>query len=129
MRAEFVYHKLQVWHLAKGLVKDIYAITKRFPTEEKFGLVGQINRAAISIASNIAEGSGRTSRRDQAHFTQLAYGSLMEVSCQLEIACDLDFITEDEFQSVFGSIKTIAEKLSALRRSQLAEMNKKPVER
>lgn len=128
MRAEFVYHKLQVWHLAKGLVKDIYAITKRFPPEEKFGLVGQINRAAISIASNIAEGSGRTSRRDQAHFTQLAYGSLMEVACQLEISRDLDFITEDELQSVFGSIKTIAEKLSALRRSQLAEMNKKPVE-
>ncbi|MBW6474702.1 MAG: four helix bundle protein [Anaerolineaceae bacterium] len=128
MRIEFVYHKLQVWHLAKGLVKNIYSITKRFPPEEKFGLVGQINRAAISIASNIAEGSGRTSRKDQAHFTQLAYGSLMEVACQLEIARDLDFIGEDDLTAVFASIKTIAEKLSALRRSQLAEMNKKTVE-
>lgn len=119
----FVFHKLQVWRLAKELVKDIYNLTKRFPAEERFGLASQINRAAISVASNIAEGSGRISRKDQAHFTQLSYGSLMEVACQLEIARDLDFVTEDELQSVCRSIKTVAEKLSALRSSQLSSLN------
>ena len=126
MRHAFVFHKLQVWHLAKELAKEIYSITKRFPLDEKFGLVLQLNRAAVSVASNLAEGSGRTSRKDQAHFTQLAYGSLMEVACQLEIAADLHFISEDEFQKICASIKTISEKLSALRNSQLSSLNPQP---
>ena len=123
MRETFVYHKLQVWHLAKDLVKDIYGFTKSFPAEEKFGLTAQINRAAISVASNIAEGSGRMGRKDQAHFTQLSYGSLMEVACQLEIAKELDFMSEDELNRISGSIQTLAQKLSALRSSQLSSLN------
>jgi four helix bundle protein len=119
MRTTFVYHKLQVWHLAKDLVKEIYRVTKGFPAEEKFGLVSQINRAAISVASNIAEGSGRISRKDQAHFTQLAYGSLMEVACQMEISFDLGFIPENELSSVTKAICILSEKLSALRTAQL----------
>jgi four helix bundle protein len=119
MRPPFVYHKLQVWHLSKDLVKDVYGITKGFPAEEKFGLVSQINRAAISVASNIAEGSGRTGRKDQAHFTQVAYGSLMEVACQLEIACDLGFASDMELNTVYMKINSLAEKLSALRTSQI----------
>ena len=71
-KPSFVFHKLQVWHLAKDLAKEIYGITKGFPAEEKFGLVSQLNRATISVASNLAKGSGRMSRKDQAHFTQLA---------------------------------------------------------
>jgi len=105
--------------MAKNLVKEVYNVTKGFPAEEKFGLVSQINRASISIASNIAEGSGRTSRKDQAHFTQLAYGSLMEVACQLEIAHDLGFFAESELNALHGKIDTLAEKLSALRTAQL----------
>jgi four helix bundle protein len=119
MRKTFVYHKLKVWHLAKDLVKDIYIITKSLPAEQKYGLISQINRAAVSIASNIAEGSGRTSRKDQAHFTQLAYGSLMEVACQLEIACELGFITEHDLENLFSIINDLAEKLSSLRTAQL----------
>ncbi len=115
----FTFHKLHVWHLAKSLVIDVYKLTREFPAAEKYGLVYQINRAAISIASNLAEGSGRTSRKDQAHFTQIAYGSLMEVACQLEIAQELGFMTRDELQAVSGSMKTVAEKLSALRSAQL----------
>ena len=105
--------------MAKSLVIDVYKLTREFPAAEKYGLVYQINRAAISIASNLAEGSGRTSRKDQAHFTQIAYGSLMEVACQLEIAQELGFMTRDELQAVSGSMKTVAEKLSALRSAQL----------
>lgn len=119
MRTTFVFHKLQVWHLAKDLVKDVYRVTKAFPAEEKFGLVSQINRAAVSVASNIAEGSGRTSRKDQAHFTQLAYGSLMEVACQMEISFELGFVLESELSSVTKAICILSEKLSALRTAQL----------
>ena len=129
MREAFVFHKLQVWHLTKELVKDIYTLTGRFPSKEKFGLASQINRAAISVASNLAEGSGRTSRKDQAYFTQLAYGSLMEVACQLEIATDLQFICEEDFQSACASIKVISEKLSAMRSSQLSSLNPHPSSR
>ena len=121
MKITFTYHKLQVWHLAKDLVIAVYKVTKGFPAEEKFGLVSQLNRAAVSVASNIAEGSGRTSRKDQAHFTQLAYGSLMEVACQLEIACDLQFLVEKEYMPIAVAIDTLSAKLSALRSAQLAE--------
>lgn len=115
----FTYHKLQVWHLAKALVIEIYKVTNKFPVEERFGLVSQLNRAFVSVASNIAEGSGRTSRKDQAHFTQLAYGSLMEVACQLEIACDLGFIVEKEYLPIANSIDILSGKFSALRTAQL----------
>jgi four helix bundle protein len=124
MRTSFVYHKLQVWHMAKDLVKDVYSITKYFPAEEKFGLVSQINRAVISVASNIAEGSGRTSRKDQAHFTQLAYGSLMEVACQIEIACDLGFVADAGLSTIYSKINSLAEKLAGLRTSQIKMMRK-----
>jgi len=119
MPVSFVFHKLHVWHLAKGLVKETYRITKAFPSDERFGLVSQMNRAAVSVASNLAEGSGRLSRKDQAHFTQLAYGSLMELACLLEISCELGFMTEEELQGIHSTAKSIAEKLSALRSSQL----------
>jgi four helix bundle protein len=119
----FTFHKLQVWHLAKGLVIAVYKLTRKFPPDEKFGLVSQINRAAVSIASNLAEGSGRISRKDQAHFTQLAYGSLMEVACQLEIAKDFGYISDEDLQAISCSMKTVAEKLSALRTSQLSSLN------
>jgi four helix bundle protein len=123
LRETFVFHKLRVWQEAKGLVKDIYRTTAGFPADEKFGIASQINRAAISIASNIAEGSGRISRKDQAHFSQIAYGSLMEVACQLEIACDLGFVNDDELRVLHRTIKSVAEKLSALRSSQLSTLN------
>jgi four helix bundle protein len=123
VRETFVFHKLRVWHLAKDLVKAVYALTKTFPAEERFGLSAQLNRAAISVASNIAEGSGRVSRKDQAHFSQLAYGSLMEVACQIEIAHDLNLISEEGLQSILSSVKSVAEKLSALRSSQLSSLN------
>lgn len=115
----FTYHKLQVWHLAKELVIAVYKTTKGFPAEEKYGLASQLNRAAVSVASNIAEGSGRTSRKDQAHFTQLAYGSLMEVACQMEISFELGFIQEGNLLPTTKTICILSEKLSALRTAQL----------
>jgi four helix bundle protein len=70
----FSFQKLEVWQMAKKMVVDVYEMTSKFPPEERFGLTSQINRAAVSVASNIAEGSGRTSYKDQAHFTQTVEG-------------------------------------------------------
>ena len=116
---KFPYEKLEVWQDARQLVKKIYAITRRFPSDEKFGIVSQINRAAVSVASNLAEGSSRTSLKDQAHFTQLAYSSLMELTCQLNLTCDLGLIDETKFQEMRRTLSVIANKLNALRKSQL----------
>jgi four helix bundle protein len=108
---------LTVWQIAKRLVVETYKLTRKFPSEEKFGLVSQIKRAAISVASNIAEGSSRSSYKDQAHFSQLAYGSLMEIACQFELAKELGFIGEEAWQNIYVELETPANKLSALRKS------------
>ena len=115
----FPFEKLEVWKLSKAFAVKIYKITENFPNEEKFGLVSQLRRAAVSVASNLAEGSSRKSKKDQAHFSQLAYSSLMEVLCQLEIARDIGYITEDEFQSLRNGASKITYMINALRRSQI----------
>ena len=119
---QFPYEKLDVWQDARTLVKNIYAITKGFPREEKFGIVNQVNRSAVSVASNLAEGSGRTSLKDQAHFSQMAYGSLMELSCQLTLAADLGMLSKDDFIKRKPELLGLANKLNALRKSQLARV-------
>ena len=75
----YPFEKLEVWEQAKDLVKNVYFCTKKFLAEEKYGLVSQLNRAVLSVSSNIAEGSSRKSRKDQGHFYHMAYSSLMEV--------------------------------------------------
>ena len=73
----YSFEKLEVWKEARELVVWIYSITKEYPSEEKFGLVTQLRRAAVSVVSNLAEGSSRKSAKDQAHFSQIAYSSLL----------------------------------------------------
>ncbi len=114
----FPFEKLQVWQLAKELTLAIYDVSKRFPANEQYGLISQINRAVISVASNLAEGSSRISKKDQAHFSQLAYGSLMEVICQLDIAKDLGFLEKGEYNKLRQIIMILSSKTNALRRSQ-----------
>ena len=120
MSHKFPFEKLEVWSLAKDFVKRIYSVTKGFPDDERFGLVSQINRAAVSVASTIAEGSARASRKDQGHFSQIAYGSLMEIACQLVIACELGYIKEPEYSELRHSLEKISNKLNALRKYQLS---------
>ena len=91
------FRNLKAYIIAKDLVKQVYALLKQFPREEQFALCDQLRRAVISIPSNIAEGSGRMSAKDQAHFYSIAYGSLMEVYAQLDVAYDLQYITKEEF--------------------------------
>ena len=115
----FIYRNLDVWKLAKNIIIDIYKITDNFPSKEKFGLCSQMNRASISAASNIAEGCCRVSAKDQAHFTEIAFGSLMELSCQLEIANDLEFLDKVLLNVMLVKVDQLSIKLSALRNSQL----------
>lgn len=114
----FPFEKLEVWQLAKELVLSIYNISKKFSSNEKYGLTSQINRAVISVASNLAEGSSRISKKDQAYFSQLAYSSLMEVVCQLNIGMDLDFVIKEEYTMLRQKIMVLSNKINALYRSQ-----------
>lgn len=108
------FRNLNVYIKSKELVKQIYELLKKFPREEQFALSDQLRRAVISIPSNIAEGSGRNSQKDQAHFYNIAYGSLMEVFSQLDIACDLGYICQEEFNQLVLLINEEAKMLSGL---------------
>lgn len=115
----FSFEKLNVWIDAKSLVKHIYIVTKISPNEEKFGLTSQLRRASVSVASNIAEGTSRKTNKDKAYFTTIAYSSLMEVLNQIIIAKDLEFLDETNYSELRKDIEKIANKLNALRKSQL----------
>ena len=95
---EYGYKHLEVWKKAIQLVKIVYALAKQLPPEEKYALSDQIRRAVVSIPSNIAEGNGRASNRDYAHFLAIARGSLYETMTQLDIAQELEFIGGDDSQ-------------------------------
>ncbi|MDI1317285.1 four helix bundle protein [Flavobacterium sp.] len=93
----FSFEKLEVWIEAKNFSKTIYAITSKFPETEKFGLISQLRRASISIASNMAEGSARKSFKDKAHFTSMAFSSAVEVLNQFILSFELTFVTETDY--------------------------------
>ena len=105
---DFYYRKLAVYHKSMALVKNIYLLTESFPTSERHGLTNQIQRAVISIPSNIAEGMGRFSNKERVHFLEIANGSLMEVMCQLEVSLFLGYISQQQFdeQELFISETT-----------------------
>lgn len=108
------FRKLNVYIKAKELVKQVYTLLKKFPREEQYALCDQLRRAVISIPSNIAEGSGRQTEKDQAHFYTIAYGSLMEVLSQIDVACDLGYIFQDEFDKLEILIDEEAKMLTGL---------------
>ena len=95
---EYGYKQLEVWKKAIQLVKIAYTLAKQLPSEEKYALSDQIRRAVVSIPSNIAEGNGRASSRDYAHFLAIARGSLYETMTQLDIAQELGYIGGDDSQ-------------------------------
>ena len=115
MEAKYSYKNLDAYKESKKLVKMVYGWLKAFPKEENYALCDQLRRAVISVPSNIAEGSGRTSSKDLAHFFEMSFGSLMEVDCQLDIAHDLGYITDDDALSAEKQIRVVASLLSGLR--------------
>ena len=113
------FRNLNVYIKSKTLVKQVYALLKKFPIEETYALCDQLRRAVISVPSNIAEGSGRTSAKDQAHFFFFFFGPLMEVDCQIDIAKDLGYVSLDEHEEVTVQISKVAALLSGMRRKIL----------
>ncbi len=118
----YSFEKLQVWQESRLLVKELYATTQKFPEKERYGFISQINRAAISVSSNIAEGSSRTSLKDHAHFYQLAFSSLMEALNQLILSFDLNFLSVETYNILRLRIEKIGNQLNALRNTQLAKL-------
>ena len=101
------YKKLNVWQESVVLVKEVYLLTKKFPTEEKFGLVSQLNRAAVSIPSNIAEGAGRNSKGEFRNFLGNASGSLYELETQLIISNSLGYVLETDLKLLLDKINIL----------------------
>ena len=110
----FGYRKLIAYQKAKEVVKKTYKLLKKFPVEERYAMCDQLRRASLSVTSNIAEGVNRFSIKDKAHFIEIAYGSLMEVSSQFEIAEELDYITTHDRLNMDQLIEETARLLSGL---------------
>ena len=114
----YAFERLDVWQVSRTFVKDIYVLLRTFPDFEAYNITSQIRRAAVSVSLNIAEGSTRNSLKEQSRFTEIAYGSLLEVYCSLLLAKDLNYIREDDFRNVSDKLKELSNKLNALKNSQ-----------
>jgi len=112
--AELRFKDLDVWKVSMDLVVKVYEITREFPKSEQFGLASQLQRAAVSIPSNIAEGSGRGTRKDFAHFLDQARGSLFEVISQLEISRSLNYGDSDKIKAIQLEYEILGMRINAL---------------
>ena len=113
----FQFERLVAWQKAKELTRCVYQLIASFPQHEQYALSSQIRRAVISIPSNIAEGSGRTSMKEKIHFLEIAFGSLMESFSQLQNAQDLEYIDEEDVEKLRPQFENIAKMLSGLKSS------------
>ena len=117
----FGYRKLIAYQKGREVVKRTYQLLKKFPAEERYAMCDQLRRASVSITSNIAEGINRFSVKDKAHFIEMAFGSLMEVSSQFEIAEELGYITVGDRMSMDLLIEEVARLLSGLQKTYKGE--------
>ena len=108
------YKELTVWQQSYFFGLEIYKITKNFPSDEKFGLVSQLRRASVSIPSNIAEGSKRSTRKDYRSFIIIAYGSGAEIETQLLFAKDLGYITKEDYTRLDSTLTSIMKMLNVM---------------
>lgn len=111
------YRDLKVWQKAMNLVEAIYRITADFPREELYGLVSQVNRAAVSIPSNVAEGSSRRSTKEYLRFVRISLGSIAELETQIELAKRLKYITEQQQQGLVPMLNEVGRMLNGLDRA------------
>lgn len=116
----YSFEKLDVWQVARSLKIKLYSLGTDFPQEEKYGLLRQIKRAAGSITANLAEGSGRATFKDRAHFTNLAYASGLELIDHIITANDLSYIQRDDYDELRCLLDEILNKLNKLHKAQLA---------
>ena len=111
------FEKLVAWQVAKEMTKSVYKLVNKFPSHEQHALCNQIRRAAISVPSNIAEQTGRSSNREKIHFLEIPYGSLMEIYCQLQIAMELGYISQSDLQEIRPAIFRTSKLIGGLRKS------------
>lgn len=117
----YSFEKLDVWKLARELRNEIYSISIEFPSHEKYGVISQIRKAANSITDNLAEGSGRASSTDRAHFVNIAYASSLEVINQLITSHDQKYITTELYEDLRVRMDHLINKLNAFYRYQLTK--------
>jgi four helix bundle protein len=118
-------HKdLLVWQKAKDLVKEIYKATAGFPNAERFNLTSQMQRAAVSIPSNIAEGYMRSSRKEYVYFLAIAAGSASELETLTILSFELEFLTKEQYDSINSKLSEIRRMLFAMRKK--LSLNPKP---
>ena len=117
---KYGFEKLNVWQDSRRLVAQVYKITAKFPKAETHSLIDQIRRAAISIPANLAEGTSRISSKEQARFTSISYGSLMELLSHFYLAMDLQYVEFGTFDALKNDVLKISNQLNALRRAQQA---------
>lgn len=115
----YSFEKLEAWQQARALAKVIFTLTKDFPAEEKFGIVSQMRRSAVSVCSNLAEGSARITNKDKAHFCTQSYSSLMELLNQLILSHDFEYISTENYHHSRQLIDKVAPLISGLRKSIL----------
>jgi four helix bundle protein len=115
----FNFEKLETWHKAIAFADMVYAITRGFPNDERFGLTNQMRRAAVSVSSNIAEGAARNSKNDYARFLEIATGSLFEVVSQSFVGQRQGFVSKPDFDRLYAAAEEQGKMLSGLRRSVL----------
>ncbi|HEX7130559.1 MAG TPA: four helix bundle protein [Rhodanobacteraceae bacterium] len=122
------FRELNVWQHSMRLAKAVYQLTAKFPREERFGLSAQLQRAAVSIPSNIAEGNARHSRRDYARFISMASGSVAELQTQLTLARDLELTDAQSVEDCLSTCEQVSKMLYRLQQALLAgEDERSPV--
>lgn len=114
------YEKLVAWKESYGLCLMIYKITKKFPSDERFGLISQMRRSASSVPINIAEGNSKYSSKEKAHFFEIALCSLEELHCESRLSKDLNYITPEEYVEIDDGVNRISFLINKLRSSVLA---------
>ena len=122
----YSFEKLEAWQHARKLTVWIYRITAKYPEEEKFGIMSQMRRAALSIVSNLAEGTSRVTSKDQCHFSTISYGSTIELLNDLIISMDLLFLDEKNYIEGRNLIEKQTYLISQLRKSQQNIKSPKP---
>ncbi len=110
------YEHLKIWNNAVELATQVYAVTKRFPKDELFGMTSQLRRAVISVSANIAEGSGRPSKKEFCRFVDISLGSLNEVESLLKVALRLGYVNDDENNKLQEVIRDLGRQLGAFRK-------------
>ncbi len=118
----FSFEKLIAWQKGRELALLIYKTTKKFPKEEIFGLSSQMRRCSISIASNLAEGSGRKSFIDKARFSEIAYSSSLELLNQVILSNDFEYINENDYLSIREKIAEVNMLIDGLYKSQIKKI-------